>query len=420
MKSAIIAILLLASASPAIAADDPLLLAEEAVRANPGIEALRARAQELENLASVAGTWKDPMLSVEYLNAPVDSFRIDQSPMSGIQLQLKQNLPEWGWSRASRELAEFRTSASRHDTAEGEVRLRQNVELLFWQLTLSNMLRIVTQQHVARTQELLGAVRVRYEVGSTGQNALLRLMVLNHRLQDDLGDFERSETVLSAGLQRVLSRPAESRFETPTQADPLQVEGTAAFWITNAKQKRPELARIQEEVKAQTKGAQLARITTRPDVDVWMKYRIRTVDTPLDDGTDFVSLGLSVPIPWGSRKRGLAEEAARLQGERAAKARLAATLDLIESDLVGIEATWKRAYEKASRYQDQLIPDARATLHTTLADFSVGRADFASLYESEVELLMLEKAYLTAAIETYVQRATARATVGTTALGESQ
>jgi hypothetical protein len=263
-------------------------------------------------------------------------------------------------------------------------------------------------------------VRARYEVGKAGQNTVLRLTVLNARLEDDLGDFERSERALSAGLNRALSRSPESRFETPPQAAPLRVEGTATSWIANAKQKRPELARAREEVKAQSKGAELARITTRPDVDVWMKYRVRTIDTPLDDGTDFISLGLSVPIPWGSRKRGLGEEAARLHGERAASAHLAATLDAIESDLVSIEATWKRAYEKATRYQDELIPDARAALQTTLADFSVGRAGFASLYESEVELLILEKAYLTAAIETYMQRAAARATVGATALGESK
>jgi hypothetical protein len=59
-------------------------------------------------------------------------------------------------------------------------------------------------------------------------------------------------------------------------------------------------------------------------------------------------------------------------------------------------------------------------LETTLSDFSVGKADFASLYESEVDLLVLEKTYITATIETRIQSATARSITGISDLGESQ
>ena len=72
---------------------------------------------------------------------------------------------------------------------------------------------------LARTLELIRAVRVRYEVGKAGQNALLRLEVLRDRLQDDLGDFVRAERRLSAGLARSLARPPASHFATPTAVE---------------------------------------------------------------------------------------------------------------------------------------------------------------------------------------------------------
>jgi len=152
MKRAWMALLILLCPLPALAVDDPELLAAEAIRANPGIEAMRARAEELSKLASVAGTWRDPTLGIEYLNAPVDSFDIGDSPMSGLQFQLKQNLPEWGWSKASKQVAQLRSAASRHGAAEAEVQLRRNVEQLFWRLTLSNMLRVVTHEHLELTR----------------------------------------------------------------------------------------------------------------------------------------------------------------------------------------------------------------------------------------------------------------------------
>ena len=60
------------------AADDPNQLVEQALAANPSLDALRARVAELEHLAEVAGTWKDPVIGIDYLNVPVDSFSLKE------------------------------------------------------------------------------------------------------------------------------------------------------------------------------------------------------------------------------------------------------------------------------------------------------------------------------------------------------
>jgi outer membrane protein TolC len=420
MKARALLALLAVASYPASAIGDPLELADEAVRNNPGIEALRARTEGLSEIAGTVGTWKDPMVGIEYMNAPVDSFRLDQSPMSGLQFSLQQSLPEWGWSKASREVAESRVEASRYATAEAQVQLRRGVEVMYWQLTLTEQMREVTRAHLERTQELLEAVRGYYEVGKVGQNAVLRLGVLRDRLQDDLSDFHRINREMTAGLNGALARPTRSQFETPDHAVPLPVGGTATQWLNVARRHRPRLKQIREEVRVEGQEAKLARIKTRPEVNVWAKYRLRTIDTPLDDGTDFISLGVSVPIPWGSRKQGLGQAAAHRHAELGARARLAAAVDQIESELHVVEAAWSRAYEKATTYREALIPASRATLTTTLSDFSVGNADFASLYESEVDLLVLERAFITATIETHIQNAAARSITGSSSLGESQ
>jgi outer membrane protein TolC len=400
------------------AIDDPALLVDEAIARNPSLEALRDRTRELGELADIANAWPDPRVSVEYTNAPVDSFKVSDTPMGGVQFMLQQRLPEWGWTRTAREAAEHGVERSRHARAEAEVQLGRGIETLYWNLTLSRLLEGVTDAHLARTLELIRAVRARYEVGQAGQNAVLRLGVLRDRLQDDLGDFERAERKLSAGLARALARDPESRFETPASLEAIALEGNLELWLEHAKQHRPELAALREEIKQHGKTAALSRIRVRPEVDVWVKYRLRTVDTPLDDGTDFFSAGVSVPIPWGSRLRGRGGEAAGLAARDGASARLAAALDRIESELIAVDASCDRAAEKAIAYEDTLIPAAVAALETTLSDFSVGKAEFSTLYEAEVELLVLERSYLTATIETHRQRAAARAVTGRRNLGD--
>jgi outer membrane protein TolC len=404
-------------ASSALAVDDPAALAEEALVANPSLEALGARISELEALAGAAGTWSDPVIGIEYSNALVDSFSLRDHPMSALQLQAQQTIPPWGWSGLREKVAESRTQASEHALEEAKSQLRREVFELFWKLTLSRKLEEVTREHIARTEELLEAVRARYETGAAGQHQLLRLGVLRDRLRDDLGNFARADHVLSAALSGALSRDAGSSFATPPDLDPKPVSGTVSEWLALAREERPELKRLGETIRTAETAAELARVDGRPDVTVWMKYRVRTVDTPLDDGTDQVSVGLSIPIPWGSAKRSRAERAAQHQVARAERARLLAELDRIEADLAAIQARWTRAFEQAIEYRDNLTPDARATLETSLSDYTVDRADFATLFEAEVALLDLERTLLSSTAETHIQAAAADAAIGTVPRG---
>ena len=223
--------------------------------------------------------------------------------------------------------------------------------------------------------------------------------------------------MLSAALSRALSRDAESSFATPPRLEPRPVSGTVSEWLALARAERPELKRLEESIRTAETAAKLARVDGRPDVTVWTKYRARSIDTPLDDGTDQVSVGFSIPIPWGSAKRSRAEQAAQHQVARAGRARLAAELDRIESDLTAIHARWKRAFEQAVEYRDNLTPDARATLETSFSDYSVDRADFATLFEAEVALLDLERTLLRSAAETHIQAAAADASIGIASRG---
>jgi outer membrane protein TolC len=405
-------LLSLSLALPTLAADDPEQLAAEALAANPSLEVRRERIAALASLAGAAGTWSDPVLGFEYSNVPVDSLALDEHPMSALQLQAQQTLPPWGWSRLREEAAESRTLASEHALTEAESQLRREVFALFWRLTLSRMLEGVTREHVARAEELLRAARARYETGSAGQHEILRLEVLRDRLRDDLGEFARNDRELGAALARTLSRPADAVFATPRQLEPTPVSGNPADWVALARDRRPELKRLEESVRTAEAAAELARVDAIPDLTLWLRYRVRTVDTALDSGTDQVAAGVSVPIPWGSWKRSRAEHGAQLASARGSRARHAAEFDRIESQLTAIHARWSRAFEQAAVYSTALTPSARAALETSLADYTVGRASFATLYEAEVDLLELEKTLLAAIVRTHIEAAAARAVIG--------
>jgi cobalt-zinc-cadmium efflux system outer membrane protein len=409
---------LIGSLTPAVALDDPIELANEAVAHSPSLDALRARSRALSEYSKGAGTWKDPALSLEFVNVPVDSLELDESPMSGVQVKAEQSLPALGWSKHSKELAQIQIAISEQKALEATLRLRREVEVTFLQLALSNMLEQLTVKHIERTEELLRAVRGRYEVGATGQHSLLRLMVLRDRLKDEQLDFYRDRKEISAALARALGRESFETFDTPAALMPVSPPENRNRWFEAAQKHRPLLARIDQEIASERKQTQLAGIQARPEVKVWLGYRLRDIDTPTDDGTDFVSAGFSVPIPLGSRKRADAQRSGHRAAEASVQAQYRATRDGIRSDVETISARWERAHEKALTYGDVLIPSSRLALETALSEFSVGKADFTVLYEAEVDLLIMERSFLEASVETHIQRARARATVGVLRLEE--
>lgn len=396
----------------AAAAAAATALAQEAVAANPTVEARRSLAEQLRARAAVAGAWPDPVVGLEYSSVPVDSWSLSDHPMAGLQLRVQQTLHPPAWSRQQREVIGLRADAADAAVAETSVALQAAVEGAWWALTRTRLLRSVTQQHLARTDDLLEAVRARYEVGAAGQSAILRLSVLRDRLADDLHDYRRTDDELSATLDTALSRAALAAYETPAQVEPVTAPSPRA-WGELAAQGRPELARLEAEQAAAEAAAGLARTDGLPDPAVWAAYRLRIAETPTDPGTDLVAIGISVPIPTGSGRRAKGEAAGWHAAAQGASHQQDALRDRIDGDMRAVLARWSRAEAKVATYDSQLLPAATATLDATLSDFAVGRADFSSLFDAEITLLDLERARIVAATETWLQRAQAFAVLGT-------
>ncbi len=394
----------------ALAADSVDELAATALAANPSLEALVAREAELRARAGAAGAWPDPVLGVEYSNAPVSSLSIADHPMAGLQLRAQQMLKPPGWSGAAREVIELGADAVAQDRAEAALQLDASVRRAWWTLTQVRLLEGVTEEHLARAEELLDVVSARYVVGGAGQSAVLRLGVLRDRLRDDLGEYRRDDRALTAALNEALARGG-GRFETPAELSP-QAPPEERDWGALALENRPIFAAIDARIQAEEAGAELARLDAWPDPSIWVGYRMRTVETETDPGVDMVSIGLGIPIPTGSGRRAEAERAARLEAARAGRAKHESAEDAAVADMEAAMARWTRSWEKAKTYGDVLIPTARDTLDTTLSDYAVDKASFSDLFDAEVTLLNLERAWITAAVDTHLQQVNATAILG--------
>jgi outer membrane protein TolC len=397
--------------SPALAGGPEALVAE-VLESHPSLEALDAGIQALEARARVAGVWSDPAAMVEYSNVPLDGLGLAGHPMAGLQLRVQQMLPLSGGPAAREALEASRVvdaGLARDQRAEQlALALRQT----YWQLAAIRQDRALTQRHIALLDELLLVVRARYETGAAPQSSLLELELRRARLADTLGDRDRDERQLLAAVNQALQRSPGAAIETPHETPAAaRVEGAQA-WLEAARTGSPTLAALEAQAETARLEGELARTTGRPDPTVWAGYRLRTVQTEMDPGTDLVSIGLSVPIPVASSRRSGGEEAAAGHRAEALQAQHRAELDRLASQLEAAEASWDRASALLLRTRDELLPAASRTLEAVLSDYRVGRAGFDALIRAELELLSLERATISAAATTQLQHATVLALTG--------
>ena len=120
----------------------------------------------------------------------------------------------------------------------------------------------------------------------------------------------------------------------------------------------------------------------------------------MDRGEDFFSVGLSVPIPVDYKERYDAKKRARLADALTSEEKYKLVLDEVSSEIEKSLSKWERSCEKVQTYNSQLIPGAEATLEAALSAWQVGRTEFSSLYQADLQLLDFEKAVLMARAQT--------------------
>lgn len=387
-------------------------LVAQALSQNVRIEALQEQVKALEQSAIRAGAWEDPMLTVGYQNVPANSFALGEEPMSMLAVRVGLRIPFFGKTGRRESVANLATEAARWDTEEERVQVRSLVRRLYYQLALTRQLRTLTADHVGLVEQLLDAVRIKYEVGQADQHDLLRLEVLRDRLADDLNDYDAEGRQLTAALNETLHRDPAVAIETPLEL-PIPAPPSSADALRDiAVQNRPALRRLDSVISQQQAAADLARYEAFPDPTLFAQYGARAeLDNGLG-GRDLITVGLSwkIPVFYGSRNRAPAHSAEARA--RSAESRRAGMLDAIGSGLEHNLAAWERALQKIEVYRDSLVPDAHQALDATFTAYQVDRAGFLSLFEAELDLLNFEKTLRIAVVDALVAEAKVEAITG--------
>ena len=388
------ALLALGSQVPAQQVDSGHLTLDRAVQtalaANPNLAAVTARAEALQAVPPQARTLPDPILGLNAMNLPVDSFSLRQEPMTQLQLTFSQMIPFPGKRQLMADAAGYEAQAGLARAEDARLALAGQVRAAWWQLFQHDRALEIIGQNTRLMRDFIQIAQARYRVGDgLQQDVLLAQLELSRLLERQLrlnGMRARAESALSA----LLDRPANGSIVLPSEPGNNRLPDIPADaeLVRAAVADRPALGAQQALTGAARARLSLAELNLRPNLMVGAGYGLRQGHDPFRgvDRTDFLSLmfGVTVPLYAESKQRKAIEQ----QSHEVARQEFAYedALRSIQAAISGHRADYEAAREQVVLLETAIIPQAQQTSASMLAGYRVNEVDFLNVVNSQITL----------------------------------
>jgi outer membrane protein TolC len=364
----------------------PLTLAEAedlALAAEPGQQAIRANAAALLQRAVVAGELPDPMLRVGLNNFPIESGGFRTEGMTHAAVGLRQAFPA-GKTRffSARQFDLLAAEMNENADARGRNVLTAArsawLDLYYWERAHD-----LVSESRPLFDDLATVTRSLYSVGRKSQQDVLRAELELSRLDDRLIDIERqcsgAQAALGEWVGHNAARPVALKLPRWDQLPPLEsLEGSLAD--------HPALRAADAQIQARNAGVELAKQRSKPGWALDLGYSYREGFLPSGEPrSDFISFGVSVDLPFFSKKSVDSTLSAALQERSAAESSREQTLRGLRSQLAAEHARWQDLTRRLSLYDTHILNQAKNNAEASMLAYQSDRGDFADVMRAYID-----------------------------------
>lgn len=350
---------------------------------DPMTRVFTSRAEAFDEQAVAEGQLPDPKFKLGTMNLPVNTFDLDQEPMTQLQVGLSQSFPPGRTLQYRREYSEALSDIETAREYEQALKVLREVRIRYLELYYRIQAEKILQQNRALFEELRDTTQRQYAAGRDNQHDVLRAQLELSLVDDRILEVIRAQEAARGDLAKYLTieqsgRPIPDDFpELP--ALPPETR------ISEGLQQHP-LVRIEDAaVEASKKKINEAEEKYKPGFNIDVTYGNRFgTSAPGVDRPDMLSAMVMVDLPLFTGKR---------QDKRVAAARkqsLAmqfARTDRIY-DLTGMlereYANWERLNDRLELYEQRAISDARLNAESTLNAYQSDTADFTTLMRAQL------------------------------------
>jgi len=357
-----------ASAPSAIDWNEPRSLVDAALAASPSLRELDADVAAARARQRGAGATPNPMLMAGVLNQQTD-LSIDPM-MTMYMVGASQTFVRRERRDALRHASELDLRRLEQQAQSWHAAIVRDVLVAYDEAAAAGN-QIAANEEIARLANLTAdAARARYEVGQAAQIDIIRAKLeasnVRHQILMQRGARETALARLRALLDLAPAEPIPSFTLHHSMEQHAHTAGVSLDAST------PAIAALEMEVAGAEEDIHLARLISKPDVNVEASYGFRPQQRDM-----FSIVGrIELPIRKKTVEPRIAEASARRD---AARARVDVLRQQLASDFGAAVASRNEAVEQIDLHVDELVPEAKLGFESALASYQAGRTTFDSV-----------------------------------------
>jgi len=366
-------------------------LIEEALSANPGLDALTRRWEAFEARVRPAGALDDPVLKFEASNIPFGDLDFSSSPMSGKQIVFSQSIPFPGMLRAKEEAAEHASLAAESDLRDREGTVVNLVKQSYFTLAFLDRAIEVTEKNGGLLQNFVRVAQIKYAVGKGLQLDVLKAQVSLSALQARLIRLRTQRAVAESRLNLVLNRAVDQPVGQTDAVMLTTLDTDFESMTSTAMESRPILQKLIHARRSFEAKERLAEALGKPMMMFSLGYRQRDFMAfdPVEGGDFFsVGVGITLPIYRGRKQKQMAAEARA--NASMTDARLEATRQQVRFNVRSLLLAIDEHKQEADLFRTAILPQAEQSLASARAGYAVDKVDFLTLLNNQLTLLNFE------------------------------
>jgi len=386
--------------SPQEPSEDQLSIEEAVATAlseNPSLAEMQARYEALAEIPSQLGTLPDPILSLNALNLPTDTFNVGQEAMTQMQIGIGQTIPFPGKLALREGASEFEALAAGNSVDELRLLLIRNTKSSWWQLYYLDRALDVVDRNQDLLRQFIQVAKTKYEVGDGLQQDTLLAQLELSKLFDQKIRLRAVRKNQAIRLNVLMDTSPNSLILLPNNVStdmPDLIKENLLY--ERAESIRPLLKEKENYLNAAQSRLKLARKQYYPDFRLGVAYGNRSGENPPPRGgarSDFLSVMFSVNLPIYQKRK-----LDRAVGQRSLELRQSNDSfrdkwAVVRSEISSATTDYLEAKELFALFKGGIIPQARQTVASMLAGYQVSEVDFLNLVGSQVTLLNYEVQY---------------------------
>lgn len=397
----------LALCSLTVLAAEPLGLREAeqiTLGSDPEVTQFKASSAALAERSVAAAQLPDPRLRFGAANLPVDTFDLDQEPMTQLVVGVQQQFPSGRSRQLTGEALASRSSAMRERASAQQLQSLMEMRTVFLELIYQQLALAVLDEARQAVSELTEVTRDYYATGRAQQQDVIGTELELSKLDERIARIHQARDELRAQLGYWLGHAAERPMDTDLPK--LPQPPTQAF-ILQGLERHPILLAHQSELSAARVEVEAAGEHYKPGWMLDLSYGDRSGRSATGVARpDFFSAMVSVELPLFTAKRQDRRVAAAIESENAADARYQQTLRQMQRVARTQQARREHISQRLTLYNQRLLPVAEANSQSAEAAYQAGVGDFTDVLRSKITEYELKLQYLRARIDRLIAEAT--------------